>query len=541
MQLRMEEIFDMSQPNHSDTSELGGDWIQHPGAIAAIGLLLGIITKLLFHHHLPGVSYPVWSLACMIGLLAAARIEGVRPAGKEIVLGILALTFSIFFAIRREPLTTFLNVVLPVFLFGLWIRTFLWGRLLDLNWLDYLISVVLVPLEMLFRPWGVASRARRRLVSDESARRPFLAVLRGLLLALPILVIFTALLASADLVFGDAVENLIDWLDWPLIVSWAESLFIIVVAALVTLGAIVTALQPVDNRQLPFEGKSLPKFLGSIESSVLLGTVNALFLVFTIIQFRYLFGGEANISAAGYTYADYARRGFGELVAVAILSLGVIWLLSMVAKRVSRTEARVFNVLSGLMVGLLFVILASAFKRLLLYEQAYGFTQLRLYTHVAIVWMGLLFAGFLLILLRERLSLFPFLTLATAVGFALTLNVMNVEAVIVRQNLTRVRTSGELDIEYLSWLTSDSIPALVGGIEQTGLEDEEPIWALLACHQFRLEARISDRGWQSFNLSDWLAMRALDLVESNLESFTVENGWVVEGDSTEEIQYCPLR
>jgi hypothetical protein len=537
----MEDTPSMSQSNQTDMSELGGNWIKRPSAIALIGLLLGIITKILFHHHNPGISYPLWSLACVISLLVASRIESIKPASRELVLAVLIIVLTTSFAIRQEPLTIFLNVVLPLFLFGLWIRTFRWNRLIELNWVDYGLSLVLVPIEMLFRPWGVASRARRRLVSDENARRPLLAVLRGLALALPILIIFTALLASADLVFGDAVEDLVEWLDWPLIVSWFESLLIISVAGLVTLGAIVTALQPAEERKLALEGRTLPKLLGSIEAGVLLGAVDTLFLIFTIIQFRYLFGGQANINAAGYTYADYARRGFGELVAVAFLSLGVIWLLSLAAKRDSRTEHRIFNGLSALMVGLLFVILTSAFKRLLLYEQAYGFTSLRLYTHIAIVWMGVLFAAFLLILLQQRLNLFPPLTLAAAVGFALTLNVINPEAMIVRQNLARVEVSGELDLQYLSWLTSDSIPALVQGVQRYELENEDQLMAILACHQFQLEAKLEERGWQSFHLSDWLAQRALVQVESDLEGYSLEDGWVTEADAVGDLQYCPLR
>ncbi|MGD8604511.1 MAG: DUF4173 domain-containing protein [Anaerolineales bacterium] len=531
----------MSQSDQADTSDLGGNWIQRPAAMAVIGLLLGIITKVLFHHHVPGLSYPLWSLACVIGLLAAARIESIKPAGQELILAVLILVFSAFFAVRREPLTVFLNMVFPLFLFGLWIRTFRWNRLADLNWLDYGLSMVLVPMEMLFRPWGVASRARRRLVSDHNARRPFMAVLRGLVLALPILVVFTALLASADLIFGDAVHELIDWLDWPLMVSWFESVLIIVVAGLVTLGAIVTALQPADDRQTVFEGRSLPRLLGLIESGVLLGAVDGLFMIFTLIQFRYLFGGEANINAAGYTYAEYARRGFGELVAVAFLSLGLIWLLSMVSRRDTRTAHRIFNGLSTLMVALLFVILASAFKRLLLYEQAYGFTNLRLYTHIAIVWMGLLFAGFLIILAKQRLGLFPLLTLAAAAGFTLTLNVINPEGLIVRQNLARAEISGELDLEYFGWLTSDSIPALVSGARNSDLEESDPLWAVLACHQFRLETRLENRGWPSFHVSDWLAQRSLAQVGTDLAGYELQDGWVTDEESMGELYFCPLR
>ncbi len=40
-----------------------------------------------------------------------------------------------------------------------------------------------------------------------------------------------------------------------------------------------------------------------------------------ILQFTYLFGGTDNINVEGFTYSEYAVRGFFELVAVAVISL----------------------------------------------------------------------------------------------------------------------------------------------------------------------------------------------------------------------------
>ena len=90
----MEESNSMSQTIQTDTSELGGNWVKRPAAIAVIGLVLGILTKVLFHHHLPGISFALWSLACGIGLVLSARIEGIEPARKELILGGAAVAFS---------------------------------------------------------------------------------------------------------------------------------------------------------------------------------------------------------------------------------------------------------------------------------------------------------------------------------------------------------------------------------------------------------------------------------------------------------------
>ena len=90
------------------------------------------------------------------------------------------------------------------------------------------------------------------------------------------------------------------------------------------------------------------------------------------------------------------------------------------------------------LVGLVSVILISALKRLLLYENAYGFTRLRTYTHVAIYWMGLLFVVFLVLLITGHLRRFALAGALCAVGFVATLNLLNVDAFITTRNTTRL-------------------------------------------------------------------------------------------------------
>src|SRR5207237_7574550 len=62
--------------------------------------------------------------------------------------------------------------------------------------------------------------------------------------------------------------------------------------------------------------------LGIIPVATALGLVDLLFLVFVVIQVRYLFGGaELIATASGLTYAEYARRGCFELVPASAIVL----------------------------------------------------------------------------------------------------------------------------------------------------------------------------------------------------------------------------
>jgi len=164
----------------------------------------------------------------------------------------------------------------------------------------------------------------------------------------------------------------------------------------------------------------------------MLGAVNLLFLVFVLLQFTYLFGGQTNITTEGFTYAEYARRGFSELILVALISSLIFYTLSMVTKRENKTKRWVFSILGLFLVGLVGVILASAFKRLTLYEAAYGFTRLRTMTHIFIIWIGLLLASTAIMEITKKMDRLAVILICFVLGFGLTINFLNVDRFIVQ-------------------------------------------------------------------------------------------------------------
>lgn len=357
---------------------------------AGIALGLGLAFELMLDGRAPGISIPLWVGLCIAGLLAAARLEGARLSRQGAVWPVLVLALALVFPLRLEPLTVALSLLLALFALAMWVDTLLPGDLLRFGWLDALRSALLTPCLMLIRPWAVMSDAWHRSVQEEGWRKPLFATVRGLLLAIPILAVFIALLASADAVFSDYVQEVLVWLDLERLLDLLSRGLVVLVTTVVCLGALAVGLQGRRGRSLLGEERPLVSpFLGYTETMVVLFLMDLLFVAFVAIQFAYLFGGEANTNAAGYTFAEYARRGFGELVFTAGLSLGLIYLLAQVTRRPSRSQVRSFNLLSALQVILLGIVLVSAYRRLVLYEAAYGFTRLRTYTHVAIVWIGL--------------------------------------------------------------------------------------------------------------------------------------------------------
>jgi len=174
---------------------------------------------------------------------------------------------------------------------------------------------------------------------------------------------------------------------------------------------------------------------------------------------------------------------------------------------------------------------------LLLYENAYGFTRLRTYTHVAIVWMGILFVVFLAQLFSERLRRFALVVALVVLGFTATLNLLNVDAFIVRQNTARLSQTGEIDIQYLVSLSDDAVPGLIGLIEMTPKAVRAELLPQLACRHAELTERNQWMGWQSYHQSRALAKRLFIDIEQELQAYTVEpreGGWVVTGPEGEQ-------
>jgi hypothetical protein len=513
-----------------------GDAFLHPLWLSLTALALGLIVEILFYKHPLGISFPVWAVAVCIAAVGMAWAESRRPARGSAWLIAPILGFAALAFVRLEPLTLFLDVVSVLCLFALWVRTFRAGGVFDFGWLDFALAVLWVPVEAIIRPWPVLGKANREAFGDRGVNSRLMAILRGLLLAIPIVVVLALLLTAADVIFADVLRKALEWLDLEWLADFAWRMVIVLVSAVFFLGALVAALRDPGERKLIGRDKPiLAPFLGFTESTVVLIGVDLLFALFVFIQFRYLFGGETNITPSGYTYSEYARRGFGELVAVGLLSLGLILALGTLTRRSTRAQQGWFLGLSAAMVVMVGVILASAYLRLQLYEQAYGFTRLRAYTHVAILWMGVAFVLFLVLLFVGNLRAFAPAAVGVALGFALTLNMLNVDDFIVRRNAERAQAGSELDTYYIANLSEDAVPALASVGASLSPAERGDLLPRLACWQAALDRRAGE-GWPSTHLSVLRARAALEPWREILSGYRIDTegtrySWTVEDAS----------
>ena len=189
--------------------------------------------------------------------------------------------------------------------------------------------------------------------------------------------------------------------------------------------------------------------LGRVETVVPLTVLVVLFAAFVALQITTFFAGHDYVlRTAGLTYAEYAREGFAQLLAAAALTLALI----AAASRWGRAE----RLLLAALCALTLVVLASAFERLDLYMQAYGFTRARLTAEATILWLGGIFALLLAAGALRRPGCLPRATVALTAAALLTFALSNPDRRIAERNLERTR----VDERVLRGLSADAAPAL---------------------------------------------------------------------------------
>jgi hypothetical protein len=244
--------------------------------------------------------------------------------------------------------------------------------------------------------------------------------------------------------------------------------------------------------------------LGTTELTIILVLLDLLFLSFVALQLPYLFGGRAQIATVGYS--DYARRGFFELVWVAGLTLPLLLVLHWLIPRDRPRAARFYGVLAATMVGLLFVIVASAMQRMQIYVADAGLTELRVQASAFMMWLSVVLVWFLATVLHGRRGRFAFGALVSGLLVIGALDVLNPDAWIVRTNAAHghLLNNGSFDGRPLASLSADATPAIVEALPLIPEpQRRQATEQLLRKHSPPLD-------WRSFNLSRAQAATALE-------------------------------
>jgi len=457
------------------------------------------------------------------GLLAAATVPG-----GELGLGAaLACTgMAVAVASARPRRWTLWSVGMALAAVGLAGMV----AIRDADWLiaiDLLAALALGSLAVAARGegFGALARGTTAVLGRLGAATPFVArsvaratpamparrlvpALRGLAFGGVLLAVFGGLFASADPAFARLVPDVIPEWDLSLVPGQVLTfgLAVALSGALVLAGPAYGWARPVPPGRIPaidlraVRSERGTRRLSPVEWGVPLVLLNGLFAAFVALQAAALVAGDDRVLAtAGLTYAEHAREGFGQLVAAAALTLGVIAISMRLAERGRGHQSLWLRLLLGGLCVATLAILASALHRLGLYEEAFGYTRARVAGHAFALWLGGVFVLLLVAGAARGGAWLPRATVALSALALLGLNAANPDGLVAAGNVERFERTGKLDGDYIAGLSADAAPAVARlpadvaacRIVSPGYEPGSP------------------DGWSSANLGRWRARRAL--------------------------------
>ena len=292
---------------------------------------------------------------------------------------------------------------------------------------------------------GIPVRALKTRLSRRDKRLNGLGT--GILLGLPAAGMALWLLTSADGMFRSILEkgaNRLGSLD----ISVVLRLILTAAGTLLLFSFLYATTQP--GR----EGRpTAPRSANAVTYATVLGMLTAVYALFVYVQFRYLFGG-GDVASVNGGYAAYARSGFFQLVLLALLTLALI-----LPALILRPDSKPLRALCAAVALLTVVIDFSAFFRMRLYIQAYGYTLLRVVTLWGVGMIGLALLAVIVKSIRPDIQICPALTVLTLTTY-LILNLSSPAAFIARRNLNASRTISPADLRYVISLSPDVLPEL---------------------------------------------------------------------------------
>lgn len=402
----------------------------------------------------PGIGFPLTAVAIALTVaFATGRSAWTRDRS---ILAALASALIAMAAVRDAPWVIAVDVTVGLCFAALAMTGVS-------TWRSILAAPANAVVDAFWAPISVTA-ALVRSVGPQQHRRLAPAV-RGSVVGVFLVVIFGTLFVSADSAFAQIAEDLFA----P---SWDTDLLPARIVVAVVIVCIIGALlslrargdEGADEAGDPFgppAGFLRGKIRARAEWVVPLALLDVLFVAFVAVQIAVLFGGREHVlSTAGVTFAEYARSGFFQLLVVAFLTLAVIALAVNATRRDDPKDRSLLNGLLAVLCVCTLVILASAFDRLTLYEETYGFTRLRVAVHATILWLAGVFICVMAAGIRRHAAWLPRALVLLTGGGLLTLTLMNPDALIARRNVERLKATGKLDPHYLSTLSADAVPAL---------------------------------------------------------------------------------
>jgi len=464
--------------------------------------------------------------ASFIYLLKSKIKQGVGGVALLILAGLGAAQFMLF----DNLLICGLNFIFLIAVFIYWICLST-GRRIDNKLSIYIIGdAVKQILRMPFMNLGCCASGIK-VVFKQKKLKGILPALAGIVIFLPLIAIVINLLVSADFAFEHFIKYIFGRIRMDEIINYIAKFVFGIPVAFYIYGLVYGNVKGRYADKITVESVDRAaqriKFAPKMMIYSVLTVFNTIYFLFFAVQAAYLFSAFNGALPEQFTYAEYARRGFFELCAVAGINLGVLVVSHLFIKRGADGEPLALR-LETLIISLFTMLLiATALSKMGMYIYVYGLTQLRVFTSWFMLMMFFVFAVICVRQIRKFNS--TKLIVLGCVFWFMVLSYGNVDGLIARSNISRFEagTLTRFDIVMLTNLSDAAVPPMYDYFLRTDEDDVETRQAIASA--IMSTRAFPPHGFRGFNYQrDWAdKIRAALSIEGWRERGDMHGQWFV--------------
>ena len=453
-------------------------------------ILYAILFAIAFYRNYLGITFPIITMATIVLCLLFLKKAQIPVKKRSLTYAAAAMLLGISNFLTANSIIVFFNTIGILIL----LTVFMLGQLYDdRQWTPgrYICNILFFYLCMipeLAAPCIHAGNYIRkiRMKNQEETNKTVKYIICGILLGIPMVCFAVWMLSSADAIFSDYVGKVFQ--SFLSKIADTPNIFLILFLLILGFFGMYTFLSALTLNNMPRETTDREKRNPIVAITFLL-MVTAVYLVFCGIQVIFLFTGGA-VLPEGYTYAEYARQGFFQLLFVCVFNFVLVTVcVSMFQKN------KYLWMILLIFSGCTYVMIASSALRMLLYISVYHLTFLRVLVLWFLAMLAVLMAGVVAQIFKPDFAMFPY-SMAVVTGFYLVFSFAKPDYWIARYNVAHMENEISVqDMWYLTCLSPDAAPVLKDISQKHCHEPEQKESEQYKSEQYKSEQNELEQGY----------------------------------------------
>ncbi|WFD10806.1 DUF4153 domain-containing protein [Tepidibacter hydrothermalis] len=429
--------------------------------IISISVLLGIIFRYFYNGDSIGISELIFAslfiIACIYSVKDKVNLKSRFSNFILLFIFIMCLNFCIY----NNNLIRLFNFILVPIAISAYIITIRYENVdfMRISSVRYIMNRLLNSsfsnMKKIFSFSKQAVKNDKTKVNNDNIK----SVLIGIVVSIPLLIIVISLLASADMMFDYYIRNLKDAYEFIIervnLADITGDIIVVLFFSMYFFGYIWSLKYECEEYKI----KDDYKWINPVTILTVLCLLCGIYLLFSIVQSSYLYGGNKHVLPSGYSYSRYARHGFFELLTVALINFSILIFNMKNVKITSDKINKTLNVFYTILLVFTGNMLFSSNYKLTIYERALGFTRLRIYVHIFLFTLSIVLIYGLIKIWKKNFNVFKFSLISIMIIY-MVVNCVNIDKIIVNKNIKRYNETGRLDKKYIRNLSYDAIDAI---------------------------------------------------------------------------------